>query len=227
MKIKIKLTRQENAEYFQVKINDIVEVNFEEYVAAVVASEIGNSNLEACKAQAIAARTYAVHAGVLDGKVISDSSATAQAYRASRYNIKTYPNCIKAALDTEGQIITYNNKPANTVYSSCNGGRTVSCKQKWGNTLPYLIEQDDPWDALSGRKKNGHGVGMSQVGAIQAGLYGVSYIDILDFYYPSTHLTSNYGNKSELVYVKSTELLKLRQQILEVQDLLKKIKEEL
>ena len=50
MKIKIKLTRQENAEYFQVKINDIVEVNFEEYVAAVVASEIGNSNLEACKA---------------------------------------------------------------------------------------------------------------------------------------------------------------------------------
>ena len=225
MKIKIKLTRQENAEYFQVKINDIVEVNFEEYVAAVVASEIGNSNLEACKAQAIAARTYAVHAGVLDGKVISDSSATAQAYRASRYNIKTYPNCIKAALDTEGQIITYNNKPANTVYSSCNGGRTVSCKEKWGKELPYLIEQTDPWDAISGRKKNGHGVGMSQVGAIQAGLYGISYIDILDFYYPSTHLTSNYGNKLELIYVRPAEILKLKQQVLEVQDLLKKIKE--
>ena len=42
MKIKVRITRQENATYFNAKVNDIVEVEFEEYVAAVTASEIGN-----------------------------------------------------------------------------------------------------------------------------------------------------------------------------------------
>jgi peptidoglycan hydrolase-like amidase len=50
VKIKVEITRQENAEYFNTFIGDIVEVEFEEYVAAVVASEIGNGPLEACKA---------------------------------------------------------------------------------------------------------------------------------------------------------------------------------
>jgi len=77
MEIQVQITRQENADYFNVKINDIVKVDFEQYVAAVVASEIGNSPLEACKAQAVAARTYAVKRGVLRGKPISDSSLVA------------------------------------------------------------------------------------------------------------------------------------------------------
>lgn len=66
-------------------------MDFEEYVATVVASEIGNAPIEACKAMAIAARTYAVARGVLNGKVISDNASTAQAYRAVRNN---YTNCI-------------------------------------------------------------------------------------------------------------------------------------
>jgi peptidoglycan hydrolase-like amidase len=50
MKISVQITRQENANYFNKNINDIIQVEFEEYVAAVVASEIGNASLEACKA---------------------------------------------------------------------------------------------------------------------------------------------------------------------------------
>jgi len=50
MEIQVQITRQENADYFNVKVNDIVTVDFEQYVAAVVASEIGNAPLEACKA---------------------------------------------------------------------------------------------------------------------------------------------------------------------------------
>ena len=45
MKIKVKITRQENANYFNANVNDIVEVEFEEYVAAVTASEIGKGAL--------------------------------------------------------------------------------------------------------------------------------------------------------------------------------------
>ena len=119
MMIKVKITRQENANYFSKELNSIVEVDFEKYIAAVVASEIGNSNIEACRAQAIAARTYAVYKGALNEKVISDDSAVAQAYRAPRYNKTFYPNCIQAAEDTKGQILIYNNKPIEAVYSSC------------------------------------------------------------------------------------------------------------
>lgn len=193
MKIKVTITRQENADYFNTNINDIVDVDFEEYVAAVVASEIGNSNLEACKAQAIAARTFAVSRGVLRGKAISDSSSVAQAYRAKRYNKDIYPNPILAAKATSGYVLMYNNKPITAVYSSCNGCRTISSQEHWGNISPYLISQYDPWDSATGRKKNGHGVGMSQVGAIWAGNHNILYDEILAFYYPNTEIYCNYG----------------------------------
>lgn len=228
MNIKVLITRQENANYFKCKINDVVEVPFEQYVAAVVASEISNSNLEACKAQAVAARTYAVNYGVLKGKVISDSSATVQAYRAPRYNIKTYPNCIQAAEETIGQILLYNNKPIAAVYSSCNGGRTVASSERWGSSKPYLIAQDDPWDAATKKEKNGHGVGMSQVGSVWAGNHNIDYRAILAFYYPHTQLCDNYGQTSaQEIKIKVEQLQQLKQQLIELQNQLNKIKGEL
>ena len=99
---------------------------------------------------------------VLSGKSISDSSAVAQAYRAPRYNNKVYPNCIKAAEETAGQALFYNLMPAATIYTASNGGRTTSAQERWGGAgYPYLITQDDPWDAAVGKPKNGSGVGMS------------------------------------------------------------------
>lgn len=198
MKIKVQITRQQNAEYFNTKIGAIVEVEFEQYVAAVVASQLASGGLEACKAQAVAARTFAVSRGVLNGKPISDSSSTAQAYKAKRYNQKSYPTPCKAARETAGQVLYYNNKPISAVYSHSNGGRTVSAQQQWGGSRPYLIAQDDPWDKAAGYGKNGHGVGMSQCGARWAGAHGISYQTILKFYYPNTILYNNYGQPPRL-----------------------------
>lgn len=201
MKIKVKITRQENASYFNCNINDIVEVEFEEYVAAVVASELASGGTEALKAQAVASRTYAMSRGVLNEKVISDSSASAQAYRAPRYN-KRYQNCIDAANATAGQILWYGSGPASTVFSASNGGRTVSSQEKWGGVRAYLPAQDDPWDAAAGSSRTGHGVGMSQRGAKYASSRGFSYKDILDFYYPNTTLMGEYG---AVVYKEKNE----------------------
>lgn len=191
--ISVKLTRQENADHFGVSIGETVSVGFEEYVAAVTASELASGGLEGCKAQAVAARTFAVSRGVLNGKAISDSSSVAQAYRATRYNARLYPVPLQAAQETAGEILTYNGKPISAVYSSSNGGRTVSSQERWGSIRPYLIAQEDPWDAAAGHKKNGHGVGMSQCGARYAAGLGISYRDILAFYYPGTQLTTGYG----------------------------------
>ena len=191
MKISVRITRDENAEHFGVKTGDVVSVNFEEYVAAVTASEIGNSPVEACRAQAVAARTFAVTKGVLTGAVITDSSAADQAYRAKRYDETLYPNALQGARDTCGEILTYKGKPASTVYSACNGGRTVSSKERWGSERAYLPAQDDPWD--NSAKRTGHGVGMSQRGAKYAAGIGKTYREILGFYYPGTELQKSEG----------------------------------
>lgn len=45
MNIKLQVNRQENANYFNVNLGDIIDIDFEDYLIAVVASEIGNSNL--------------------------------------------------------------------------------------------------------------------------------------------------------------------------------------
>jgi peptidoglycan hydrolase-like amidase len=47
MLIKIKLTRQENIDYYH---SDLIEIDIEEYLKSVVPSEIGNALLPACKA---------------------------------------------------------------------------------------------------------------------------------------------------------------------------------
>ena len=186
MDISVRITRDENAEYFGVEVGDVVQVPLESYVAGVVASEVGNSALEVCKAQAIASRTFAASKGVLGGKVISDASSTDQAYRADRIPSGLYPNAEIGTKQTAGQILTYNGNTINAVYSASNGGHTVSSQERWGGVRPYLIAQDDPWD--NSEKKTGHGVGMSQRGAKYAASIGKTYQEILGFYYPGTEI---------------------------------------
>ena len=192
-KIQVTITRQENADYFSCEVGDTVEVDFEEYVAAVTASELASGGIEACKAQAVAARTFAVARGVLKGTPISDASSTAQAYRAARNDPARYATPYLAAHATEGLVLTYNGSLANTVYCASNGGRTASSQAVWGGIRPYLIEQDDPWDAAVTTGRSGHGIGMSQKGARYAGGKGIGFEDILSFYYPGCKLSKNYG----------------------------------
>jgi len=48
--MKVKITTSENMKYFSCAKDTVVDVDIEDYVACVVASEIGNAPLEACKA---------------------------------------------------------------------------------------------------------------------------------------------------------------------------------
>ena len=185
MKIKVKVTTPSNMNYFKCAKGSIVEVEFEDYVRCVVASEIGNASLEACKAQAVACRTFAASRGVLDGKAISDDAGKAQAYIAAR---DYYTTCNQAAKETEGQILMYGGKYCTTYFSHSNGGRTYSCEEVWGQKRPYLIARKDEWTRLSKVKRNGHGIGLSQAGAKYAGSHGIGYREILSFYYPYTTL---------------------------------------
>lgn len=145
-KIKVKLTRSENTSYYKKNSGDVIEIDFEEYLKGVVPSEIGNAHIEACKVQAVAARTYAF-AAARDGKTISDESSSAQAYRVGRATSGQYPNAIKAVEETAGQVLVHSGKVINSCpYSASNGGKTVSSEERWGGVRAWLISKNDPWD---------------------------------------------------------------------------------
>lgn len=185
--VKVKLTRQENADYFKKNIGDVVELPIEKYVLGVVPSEIPNAAtapLEACKAQAIASRTIG-YARTKNGETITDESGVHQAYRAPRGVDGAYSVCHRAVSDTKGILLYYKGKVAESaVYSHSNGGHINSPKDAgWPGTQPYLVSKDDPHTLAP---KKGHGVGMSQVGAVYMAKQGLSYSDILTFYYPGT-----------------------------------------
>ena len=206
MIIRVKLRMTENLQYFGCILGDIVNIEIEEYIAGVVASEIGNAPVEACKAQAIAARTFTMRY-VGDDKYITDQSSTHQAFRASRWDARAYPNANEAATSTAGMVLTHDGKTLDTCcYSASNGGRTTSSEERWGGYRPYLIARDDPWDAAACAERiasgesitKGHGVGMSQYGAAWAAKNGIGYREILDFYYPGAEVASDYGSNRKV-----------------------------
>ena len=157
----------------------------------MTASEIGNSSIEACKAQAVAARTFALRR-VRNRGYVYDTTID-QAFIASRNDIARYPNAVKAAEQTAGQILTYRGTILlDCPYGAGNGGKTKAYKN-----YPYLIERQDPYDTAERqemqsrgeRTRMGNGYGMSQYGARNMAKNGMSYKDILSFYYPNTDIS--------------------------------------
>lgn len=197
MKVLISFSRDENIKYFG---TSQVELDLEEYLKGVVPSEIGNAHIEACAAQAVAARNFAMSRFKKDkGHIqISDQSSKDQAYRASR--LTGYPNAYAGVEKTTGQLLYYGNNIAKCYYSSSNGGQTTSSKARWGGDYAYLISQPDPFDNGNG---SGHGVGMSQNGAKNRAAAGQTYEEILAFYFPGTYLK----NKQEVIKMTKVEYL--------------------
>lgn len=154
MIIKLKISRPENCEYFRVSTGEIVNIDIEDYLCGVVPAEMGSGPIEALMAQAIASRTYALPYATA-GKTITDESSKNQAFRASRIDWK---DSVKAVHETAGKVLFYDGEVLKTCsFSSSNGGRTVSSEERWGGFRPYLIAQDDPWDAAACETKKAAG----------------------------------------------------------------------
>ena len=116
----------------------------EAYVKGVVAREMPASwHPEAVRAQAVAARTFAMRSR-LDRKEnywqLCDTTSC-QVYGGLGDEDPRSNDAVKA---TRHQVLVHEGKPALTQFSSSNGGRSFS------GGLPYLVAQDDPWDGWSG-----------------------------------------------------------------------------
>ncbi|SHG92702.1 stage II sporulation protein D [Thermosyntropha lipolytica DSM 11003] len=133
--------------------NKVISLSLEEYVKGAVAAEMPASfELEALKAQAVCARTYAVRKILKgqkyrEGADLSDNVNECQAYISEEefkdrhpYDYKKlYKKIDQAVRDTRGIIIIYDDEPIDALYHSTCGGRTASGEEIWGNKIPYLV----------------------------------------------------------------------------------------
>jgi stage II sporulation protein D len=114
-------------------------VTLEEYLYATVPGEMPASwPMEALKAQAVAARTYAVNKINANARSLYHIGASIQ-YASYPGVSWEHPRSTQAVDDTKGRILTFNGKPINAVYSSNTGGHTESSLDVWGFMSEYLI----------------------------------------------------------------------------------------
>ena len=122
-------------------------VPLESYLLGVVPGEMPKDwPLEALKAQAVAARTYAI-GNLIKGKPYDlYSDWRSQMYYGVEHEAT---GTTQAVRDTKGKVVTYEGKVAQVFYFSSSGGKTANAVDVYGNEVPYLVSVDDPWDEAS------------------------------------------------------------------------------
>ncbi len=246
------------------KLDVVNRVEIDEYLKGVLPKEMSPSfPMESLKAQALCSRSFAINnynKFIKKGYNLDDTTSSQVYYGKDVENKSTN----KAVEDTLGQVIKYNGEVAETIFCASSGGYTVASSEAWGgNSVPYLIAQEDPYSvhpwkyelkdsdlkklnlsdvfsvsldynnsnrvnnltfstskgdvkikATDFRKKigntiikstlfdvnvignkifvsgkgYGHGVGMSQYGAVEMAKKGSNYKDIIEFYFPGTNI---------------------------------------
>ena len=128
------------------KLRAINMVGLEQYLYGVVPSEMPYTwHPEALKAQAIAARSYALatrRTGAFD--LYPDTRS--QVYLGIEHE---KPSTNAAVNATAGQVVLYDGEVAKTYFFSSSGGRTASADDVWGEPVPYLVSVPDPYDSIS------------------------------------------------------------------------------
>lgn len=158
----------------------INDVPIEEYILGVVPSEMPSKwHQEALKAQAIAARSYAIANRGKRGSHGYDLKDTPEDQAYGGATSETY-STNKAVIDTKGIVVTYNKKVIPAYYSASAGGQTVNAGNLWNKDLPYLRSVPSYDEGIA---KNGHGIGMSQHGANNLAQKGYNAYQILTYFY--------------------------------------------
>ena len=131
-----------------------------DYLVGVVAAEMPASfEYEALKAQAVAARTYAVSKLKNDnaksehnGADMCSDFAHCQAYISQKTAAKNWgknaseylKKCKNAVNETSGEIMEYDGQPIKAVFHSSSSGKTENARDVWGGDVPYLVSVTSP-----------------------------------------------------------------------------------
>ncbi len=143
-----------------------MELGLEEYIIGVVAAEAPAAfEMEALKAQAVAARTYALWRKFTygdregnpehPGAIVCTSHLHCQEWlstealreRHGKKWMKEYlPRIEEAVASTKGIIMTYNMQPIEPLYHSTSGGLTENSEDVFARTVPYLRSVSSPYE---------------------------------------------------------------------------------
>ncbi|MEG3072278.1 MAG: stage II sporulation protein D [Candidatus Syntrophopropionicum ammoniitolerans] len=149
---------------YQHQEDRVVYMQMEDYLVGVVGAEMpAEFPLDALKAQAVAARTYALKRiktadarnALHPGADVCDDQGHSQAWLsrdelkkrwgAVRY-YKYYYKVKKAVDETRGQVLTYQGELIEAVYHASCGGRTENAADVWAFQAPYLKGVPCPYD---------------------------------------------------------------------------------
>ena len=158
-----RLVRQGN------KITAINRVDLEKYLYSVVGAEaVASWPIEALKAQAVAARSYALYKRKTQSNNLYDVDTTigTQVYKGLDTEYLTTHEAVNS---TAGQIMTYNNKVILAAFHSSSGGHTENVEDIWVSPLPYLrgvVDYDQTSPVFQWQKS----IAMNQVSSLLGGI---------------------------------------------------------
>ena len=116
-------------------------VPLEAYLPSVVASEMPASWPQAAlRAQAVAARTYALRQRKPAAAFDVSATVSSQVYKGVEAET---PSTRQAVVSTRGQVLMFGPGLANTVFHSSAGGSTENSGDLWSQQLPYLVSVPD------------------------------------------------------------------------------------
>lgn len=157
-----------NISMYNHETNEIMEIELEKYTVGVIAGETpANFEMEALKAQAVAARTYVLWRRSLykdtghpdhPGAFVCNNYAHCQEWlsedeleerHGKSWMKKNLPKLEEAVMSTKGVIMTYNMKPIEPLYHSTSGGRTENSEDVFSAEVPYLRAVSSPYEEKS------------------------------------------------------------------------------
>ena len=129
------------------KLNAVNVVGLEQYLQGVVAQEMPSAwPDEALKAQAVAARSYALSHRVSGKGFDLYADVRSQVYGGIAGE---HPRTTAAIQATKGEVLLWEGKPIDALFHSTSGGKTLAAVEVFGKAVPYLVAVDDPHSALS------------------------------------------------------------------------------
>ena len=121
----------------------VQKISFAKYLKGVLPHEIGaNSPLEALKAQAVIARTWAIYNS---NRFAADKfhlcvTTQCQVYKPHIPNKKID----QAIIETQNKVLVFKGEPINAFYHASNGGISASSSESWKmSDYPYLTSEFD------------------------------------------------------------------------------------
>lgn len=155
--------------------DQVENIPLEKYVVGVVASEMpADFEVEALKAQALAARTYVV-THILNQPEATKAPVTDtvqhQVYKDEKQLRKLFDTDFewkmekinKAVAETQGEILTYKDKPIDAQFFSISNGYTENSEDYWKNNIAYLRSVESPWDKKSPKFLNQKTIPITEV----------------------------------------------------------------